>query len=114
MVLRLAWTPVEQARRLLEASELRRFTAATLTAVDSLMGRMSTIRDLGYSVTRAEVDDDVLGVAAPIRGDQARVVAAVGVAAVANRVGSDMEREIVERVRDAAREIGDRLAVVAG
>jgi DNA-binding IclR family transcriptional regulator len=42
------------------------------------------------------------------------VVAAVSVAALASRISQQHEPEIVRKVRDAAREIGDRLAVVAG
>jgi hypothetical protein len=43
-----------------------------------------------------------------------RVVAAVSVATLASRISQQHEPEIVRKVRDAAREIGDRLAVVAG
>ena len=110
----LAWSPVEESRRLFENSELRRFTPSTLFDVDALMARLDRIRADGYSITRAEVDHDVLGVAAPIRDEQARVVAAVSVAAVANRVDEHAEREMVDLVRAAAGEIGERLAAVAG
>ena len=56
----------------------------------------------------------MVGIAAPIRGETGRVVAAVSVAALASRVTPEPEPEIVRRVQDAARTIGDRLAVVAG
>lgn len=110
----LAWSPVEESRKVLEQADLRRFTPATLTDVEALMTRLANIREDGYSITRSEVDSDVLGIAAPIRDEQGRVVAAVSVAAVATRVDRSAESEMVERVRDAAREIGNRLAIVVG
>lgn len=110
----LAWSPVDETRRLLAAADLRRFTPATLTEVDALMERLTQIREMGYSVTRAELDPDVLGIAAPIRDQQDRVVAAVSVAALASRVGPTAETEFVERVAATARQISQKLATVVG
>ncbi len=110
----MAWSPPDEARRLLEAADLRRFTSATLTDVDSLMARLAQIRELGYSITRAELDADVVGIAAPIRSECGHVVAAVSVAALASRTRMNTEDEIVPRVLAAAREIAERLTIVAG
>jgi IclR family acetate operon transcriptional repressor len=110
----LAWSPHEQARRLLEATELRRFTPATLTDVDSIMQRLDRIRQAGHSITRAELDPDVLGIAAPIRDENDHVIAAVSVAALASRVRPEAETGIVERVLATARDISERIATVAG
>lgn len=110
----LAWTPEDEARSLLQAADLRRFTSATLTDVDSLMRRLASIRESGYSITRAELDPDVIGLAAPIQDEHGQVVAAVSVAALASRVDPTAETKIIGRVVDAARDISDRLAVVAG
>lgn len=110
----LAWADPAETRPMLERVELSSFTPATLTDVDALVTRLAEIRDLGYSVTRGEVDDDVLGVAAPIRDDTGAVVAAVSVAAVASRVPPARQGEVVEAVREAAAEISERLAVTAG
>jgi DNA-binding IclR family transcriptional regulator len=110
----LAWSPPDEARQVLENTQLRAFTPATLTDVDTIMERLDRIREDGYSISRAELDPDVVGIAAPIRDEAGRVVAAVSVAALASRVSRQQEPEIIRRVQDAAREIGDRLAVVAG
>lgn len=110
----LAWSPEDEARRLLEATELRRFTAATLTDVDALMERLGRIRRLGYSVTRGELDPDVVGIAAPIRDENKQVIAAVSVAALASRIYPEAETEIAQKVLATAVEISDRMAVVAG
>jgi DNA-binding IclR family transcriptional regulator len=110
----LAWSPDDEVRRLLEVAELRRFTAATLTDVDALMERIGRIRRLGYSITRGELDPDVVGIAAPIRDENKQVVAAVSVAALASRVYPEAEAEIAQKVLATAQGISDRMAVVAG
>ncbi len=110
----LAWADPAETRAMLERVELRSFTPATLTDVDALMTRLAEIRERGYSVTRGEVDNDVLGIAAPIRGDTGAVVAAVSVAAVASRVPPGRQAEVVKAVRGAAAEISERLVAVTG
>lgn len=110
----LAWSPDDDVRRLLEAVELRRFTSATLTDVDALMERLGRIRRIGYSITRGELDPDVVGIAAPIRDENENVVAAVSVAALASRVYPEAEAEIAQKVLTTAREISDRMTVIAG
>lgn len=109
----LAWSPAEEARNVLENSPLQRFTPATLTDVPALLDRLAIIRQHGHSITRAELDDDVLGIAAPIYGEDGGVRAAISVAALANRVTPDREHEVVTAVRDAAEEIRQRLLLVA-
>ncbi|MGW4214476.1 IclR family transcriptional regulator [Lentzea sp. NPDC004789] len=110
----LAWSPDDEARTLLEAADLRRFTSATLTDVDALMERLGRIRRIGYSVTRGELDPDVIGIAAPIRDEDEHVVAAVSVVALASRVYPEAETEIAQNVLATAQEISDLIAVVAG
>ncbi|WP_232668121.1 IclR family transcriptional regulator [Pseudonocardia sp. TRM90224] len=115
----LAWTDPADARALLEGVRLQRFTASTLTDVDSLMARLEQIRADGYSITRSELDHDVLGIAAPIRAAPIReaagaVVAAVSVAAVASRVSRQDEDEIRMQVCRAATTISERLAQIDG
>ncbi|GAA3799770.1 DNA-binding transcriptional repressor XynR [Amycolatopsis tucumanensis] len=110
----LAWSDPDEARAVLKSAPLQRFTPATLTDVDAVMRRLAEIREQGFSVTRGELDPDVLGIAAPIRDDEDRVVAAISVAALASRVPKKREAPIVEQVRSAAAEIGGRLALMNG
>ncbi len=97
---------------MLQHTTLRAFTDTTLTDVDALTDRLAHIRRDGFSVTRGEVDHDVLGVAAPIRDDTGTVVAALSVAALASRVPADREADVVEAVVTSAgaitaRSLGD-------
>ncbi len=110
----LAWSPEADARAALQASELVRFTPNTVTDVDAVMARLQRIREDGHAVSRAELDRDVLGVAAPIRDDHNRVVAAVSVAAFESRVPKAAEVDLIERVTDAAAKISERMALLSG
>ncbi|HEY8983805.1 MAG TPA: IclR family transcriptional regulator [Streptomyces sp.] len=109
----LAWSPADEARRLLEETDLRRFTPATLVDVDALMERLGRIRRLGYSVTRGELDPDVVGIAAPILDQHGTVAAAVSVAALASRVYPEAEAELARKVQATADAISERLALTA-
>jgi DNA-binding IclR family transcriptional regulator len=110
----LAWSPAPEVEKLLSAARLHRFTPATLTSVEALMRRLAEIRGQGYSITRAELDPDVLGIAAPIRDESGQVVAAVSVAALASRITAKAQPRIIKHVLSTAGHISDRLAVVAG
>jgi len=110
----LAWSSPADVRTLLSNTHLHQFTPATLTSVDALMRRLAEIREQGYSVTRAELDPDVLGIAAPIRDENGQVVAAVSVAALASRISAKSEPRIIKQVLSTAAQIGENLATVAG
>lgn len=109
----LAWSPEQDARALLERVPLERFTPTTVTDVEVLLERLAQIREEGYSLTRAELDPDILGIAAPIQAEDGEVVAAVSVAAIESRVPLALTSHIIAEVRTAARDISDRLMVVA-
>lgn len=109
----LAWSPEQDARALLERAPLERSTPTTVTDVEVLLERLAQIREEGYSLTRAELDPDILGIAAPIQVEDGEVVAAVSVAAIESRVPPALTSHIIAEVRTAARDISDRLMVVA-
>ncbi|MFD9945332.1 IclR family transcriptional regulator [Nonomuraea sp. NPDC059023] len=108
----LAWSPAAEAEALLRATPLHSFTPATLTDVDQIMARLKQIRADGYSVSRSELDHDVLGVGAPIFGEGNKVVAAVSVAAVSSRTSQVAERAIIQSVQTAAQEISGLVQIV--
>lgn len=54
------------------------------------------------------------GVAAPIRDDQQKVVAAVSVVALGSRVFPEAEAELAQKVLKTAQKITDRLIAVGG
>lgn len=108
----LAWLPEQECRELLAPQRLQRFTARTITDVDALMERLADIRRDGYTISRGELDADILGIAATIRGSSGGVVAALSVAALEHRVPDRRLAEVLAAVRRAAESIGDQLALV--
>ncbi|GHD42363.1 IclR family transcriptional regulator [Streptomyces galbus] len=108
----LAWLPEEQCRDLLSTERLQRFTARTVTDPDALIDRFAQIRTDGYSVSRGELDPDILGIAAPIRADSGDVIAALSVAALEHRVSDRALDAAVVAVRQAADHVSDQMALV--
>ncbi|WP_405728471.1 IclR family transcriptional regulator [Streptomyces sp. NBC_01537] len=107
----LAWLPEQECRELLQGQRLQRFTARTMTDVDAVVERLADIRRDGYCVSRGELDADILGIAAPVRGASGAVVAALSVAALEHRVPDRRLPQVIEAVRNAADLINDQLAV---
>ncbi|MFB9744230.1 IclR family transcriptional regulator [Pseudonocardia sulfidoxydans] len=111
----LAWNDPDEVRQILLRTDLTRFTDATLTDVEELVERLQRIRTDGYAVARSEVDQDVMGIAAPIWGArEGEVVAAVSVVGLASRIPPRTERAIVAKVRLAAARISERVTIVQG
>nr|GID90197.1 transcriptional regulator [Actinoplanes derwentensis] len=108
----LAWAPDDELDRLL-ADPLARFTDATYTDAGKLRAHLADIRDQGYAVGRGELDPDVLGIGAPIRGEDDRIVAAISIAALSHRVpDSDLDRYIAP-VREAADTLSEQVRMLS-
>lgn len=63
----LAWAPAAELDELL-AGPLPRYTDATHADPAALRARLTEIREQGYAVGHGELDPDVLGIGAPVRG----------------------------------------------
>ncbi|MFC7547527.1 IclR family transcriptional regulator [Plantactinospora sp. GCM10030261] len=107
----LAWAAPDEVAAVLDASELTRFTDRTITTRRDLTARLAEIRQAGYAISRGEVDPDVLGVAAPVRDDRDRVVAAISVAALSRRVDDSRLPDVIASVREAADELSGLLGL---
>jgi DNA-binding IclR family transcriptional regulator len=108
----LAWAPPEELTAVLSAAPLERFTAKTLTDPGQLQARLAQIRRDGVAVSQGELDDQILGVAAPIHNAKGSVVAAVSVAALASRVPRTELKAVKLAVKSAASTISEQLSVV--
>jgi DNA-binding IclR family transcriptional regulator len=104
----LAWASDQEVTELL-AAPLRRFTSRTLTDKDQLRARLREIRADGYAISRGELDEDVIGIAAPVRRPDGTAIEAVSVAALRYRVPDSDVPRITEAVCAAAGLISDRL-----
>lgn len=108
----LAWEAPEVVDSVLDSVELRRFTESTLTDRPAIKARLEQIRQQGFAVSRGELDDNVVGVAAPIRDARDRVVAAVSIAALASRLPPARVPDAVAAVAAAAASVSERLSLI--
>lgn len=108
----LAWEDPRVVESLLNEVTLKRFTERTLVDPVLLMDRLKRIRAHGVAVSRGELDEDVIGVAAPIFDAAGQVRAAVSIAAVASRYQSKRASEYESAVKRAGEAISSRVALV--
>jgi DNA-binding IclR family transcriptional regulator len=108
----LAWLEPPELDAVLATATLAPLTPVTITSEAALRQRLAETAGQGYGVSRGELDPDVLGVAAPIRGARGRVVAAISVAAIAGRVPSRRMPALVKAVGAAADEISQALSLL--
>jgi DNA-binding IclR family transcriptional regulator len=106
-VLLAAAEPAELARLL--AAPLERYTPATITERDALEQELALAASAGWAATREELEVGLNAIAAPIRGHDGSVVAAVSVSGPSYRLGSDRFEAVAEAVVAAGDEIGRRL-----
>jgi DNA-binding IclR family transcriptional regulator len=107
----LAWAPPEEVVAVLNAAPLERFTPKTLTDPGQLQTRLAQIRKEGVAVSQGELDEQILGVAAPIYNARGGVVAAVSVAALVSRVPRSELKSVKLAVKNAAATISEQLAI---
>jgi DNA-binding IclR family transcriptional regulator len=107
----LAWAPPDEVSAVLKAAPLERFTAKTLTDPVQLQTRLAQIRKDGVAVSQGELDEQILGVAAPLRNARGDVIAAVSVAALVSRVPRSEVTSVKVAVKNAAATISEQLTI---
>ncbi|HET9078722.1 MAG TPA: IclR family transcriptional regulator [Acidimicrobiales bacterium] len=105
----LAWSEPADVDAVLSAGRLPRFTSATVTDPRRLRRRLAAIRAQGYAESEGEVDEGVVGVAAPVFGADGRVAAGLSVVGPALRLAGRRRRSVVSAVRGSAAEFSDLL-----
>lgn len=94
----LAYAPEEVRAEILAQPEVERLTAATVSDPGAIQQILARIRADGYYISRGEVDEGVVAVAAPVRDLRGEVVAALAVAAPQSRMGDGALQRTVELV----------------
>jgi DNA-binding IclR family transcriptional regulator len=72
-----------------QRSRLERRTDKTITSEAALRADLAAVRDRGYAITDEELEPGLVALAAPVRGFDGSVVAALSVSAPASRMTSD-------------------------
>lgn len=107
----LAWLEDRQTRALFDSMALPRFTDKTLVTTDDLIERLHQIREVGYCMTHAEVDNDALGMAAPIFDADGTVTAGLSIVALGTRVSQIERLKIIRAVCESATRISSTLQI---
>ena len=89
----LAAMPAPDRAEVLAASELTAMTPRTLADVESLSDELQRVRDQGWAIVDGELEAGLRSAAAPIKGRDGRIVAAINVSTSASR-------DSVEHLRD--------------
>jgi DNA-binding IclR family transcriptional regulator len=103
----LAWAPENELTLALDT--LERYTPKTITSRSKLLTELENVRRRGWGCTAEELEVGLNAVAAPIRGGDGEVVAAVSVSGPAYRMTPDTYPSIAERLRAGADEISSRI-----
>jgi len=94
------------------ADPLERFTDATVVDATALAGELDRIREAGWAWTAEEYEIGLNAVAAPVRGADGAVVAALSISGPAYRLATDSLQGIAKRVVEAADEVSGQMGYV--
>jgi DNA-binding IclR family transcriptional regulator len=111
----LAYLPDKEVDAVLAGCCLTRFTPFTMTRADEVKANLRLTVQRGYALDTQELEEGLSGVAAPIRGRDGQVIAAVGIAGPTTRFrGAALTQKIALAKRASTKisaGIGYRLAV---
>jgi DNA-binding IclR family transcriptional regulator len=106
----LAWRDEEEVLSALRSAGLSRYTPDTPSTVEAVLGHLQDIRDRGYDICSAELDENAWAVSAPVRTAAGVVVASVTLTAPEPRVGDQQAREgFAKLVLEAAHRMSTEL-----
>ena len=105
----LAYLPEDELDAFLARATLERFTPRTITTVEDLRRELAAIRERGYAVEWGEYNDQVRCIAAPVFDYTGRVIAAVSVAGLPERIEPrflQLSVLVTSTAREASRRFG--------
>jgi DNA-binding IclR family transcriptional regulator len=105
----LAYQPETIQRHLVGEKPLPRFTAHTIVSPVDLLAQLGAIREQGYGCTVEELEIGLNAVAAPVRGYDGDVVAAVSASGPSYRLDADRFPDVAQLVKAGAAEISARI-----
>jgi len=108
----LAFAPESEFEQILSTTRLDRFTDRTITDPDELRKSLKTVREKGYAISRGEVDEGVLAVAAPILNKNGGAVAGLTAVTLEARMSRDKLPVVIKAVQECAADIGARFESV--
>lgn len=110
----LAFLPPRETLEIIRNKGLKRFTSSTITNEERLQNELHTVQERGYAISDAEHDELIRSVAAPIRNQDGKVIAALSALAVVSRFTPDRVEAVAGKVTDAAAKISELLGFRPG
>ena len=103
----LAALPPQEALEVISKSDLRAFTASTLTDPHALMEELAHVREKGYAIIDQELEIGLCSIAVPLRDKGGHVVAALNIGASAAQIPAS---ELADHFLAPLRKTADALA----
>jgi IclR family transcriptional regulator, pca regulon regulatory protein len=99
----------------LTSADLHRITRRTIVDSEQLRAELARIQGQGWAMVDQELEEGLRSLAAPIRDEQGRVVAAINISAHASRGGMEaMRAEFLEPLLSTAKHIEEDLRGAGG
>ena len=106
----LAFLPKDELFELLDKIDLKPITPNTITDKGRLLEELQKVRQRGFSVNNMELDIGLRSVAAPVRGESGRVIAAVNIAVPSSRTTfEELKTRLAKKVIDVTRIISEAM-----
>lgn len=106
----LAGLPPEECKDILTNSERRAWTRQTVTDIRKLERDIAKVREQGWSLVTEELEVGAFGMAAPIRGEGGKTVAAINLSTnLARHTPNALVKKFLPRLIKAADEISRHL-----
>ena len=106
----LAFLPDDQLRTRLNGAQLDSCTASTISDIETLKADLAKVRRQGYAVNNQELAIGLRAVAAPIRGEQGSVLAAINISGSTETISrSRLRQELAPLLVETASEISQTL-----
>ena len=108
----LAFLEPGEARRILTAKPLRRYTDHTFTSVDVLLRNLERkVRLRGYAIDNQETEIGARCVAAPIFDSKGRPLAAISVSGSRSHINGERICEIGRQLKEVSAKVSVRLGM---
>jgi len=106
----LAWSPRELVDQVLERTQFQRFTDSTIDNADDLRAELARIREQGYALTLAELEDGLITLAAPVFDTTGHAVGVLACSTSTGRHTPGSFRDLAaKRVVDCAERLSSEL-----
>jgi len=106
----LAFLSEVECLNVLETIEMNPITKNTITDKATLMEELYKVRKQGFSVNNKELDIGLRSVAAPVRGEAGKVIAAVNIAVPSSRITlEELKNRLSKKVKEVTRLISESM-----